>query len=213
MKRYFIMAMAAVVTMCAAATQRFYIEDFAIRAGETATVAILLDNEMEYTAFQADMYMPEGLTVVDGTLALTSRKTSSHNLSAVPQLDGALRLMSYSLQIKTFSGNSGAIVTFELAASEDFAGDAVIELRNTLCTTALGREVPLQDESCTVLMRLKGDVNVDGRVTIGDVTDLIDYILSGDITPFSRDNADVDDDGKVAIGDVTALIDLILSKG
>lgn len=207
------MTMAALMALCAAATQRMYIEGFSVSPGATVTVEIQLDNEMEFTAFQTDLYLPEGLTAVDGSFALTSRKSSSHTLSVVQQPDGALRLMSYSLQIKTFSGNSGAIVTFELTASEDFAGDAIIELRNTLCTTALGREVPLQDESCTVLMRLKGDVNVDGRVTIGDVTDLIDYILSGDITPFSRDNADVDDDGKVAIGDVTALIDLILSKG
>jgi hypothetical protein len=214
MKRYFIMAMAAVVTMCAAATQRFYIEDFAIRAGETATVAILLDNEMEYTAFQADMYMPEGLTVVDGTLALTSRKTSSHNLSAVPQLDGALRLMSYSLQVLPFKGNSGALVTFDVAASDDFLGGD-IELRGILFTTVMGVEVPFANEVCTVALApaiFRGDVNVDGAITIADVTDLVDYILGSNVSPFSWDNADVDADDRITIADVTSLIDLILTR-
>ena len=174
-------------------------------------VEIQLDNEMEFTAFQTDLYLPEGLTAVDGSFALTSRKSSSHTLSVVRQPDGAIRLMSYSMQVKPFSGNSGALVTFQLAASEDFQGGAVINLRNILCTTVAGREVPFQDESCVVLKLLLGDVNIDGKVTIGDVTDLIDYILSGDVTPFSRDNADVDIDGKISIGDVTTLIDMILS--
>lgn len=207
------MAMAAVVTMCAAATQRFYIEDFSIRAGETATVAILLDNEMEYTAFQADMYLPEGLTAVDGTFALTSRKTRTHNLSAVSQQDGAIRLMSYSLQVLPFVGNSGALVTFDLAASEDFAGGN-IELRGILFTTVMGVEVPFANEVCTVGLRpaiLRGDVDEDGVISIADVASLIDYILGAEVDPFNWDNADVDADGEISIADVATLIDMVLS--
>ena len=55
-----------------------------------------------------------------------------------------------------------------------------------------------------------GDVNHDGSVTIKDVTDLIDYLLS------SANNicticADVNGDNNVTIADVTALIDKLLS--
>ena len=53
-----------------------------------------------------------------------------------------------------------------------------------------------------------GDVNGDGKVTINDVTTLIDILLSGDPTPAS---ADVNGDGKVSINDVTALIDYLLN--
>ena len=212
MKKILLITLAALMGLYASATQRLYIEDFSISPGGTSTVEILLDNEMEFTAFQADLYLPEGLTAVDGSFALTSRKSTSHTLSVVRQPDGAIRLMSYSMQVKPFSGNSGALVTFELAASEDFTGDAVIVMRNILCTTAAGREYPLQDESCTVSKLFLGDVNLDGKVTISDVTGLIDYVLGGDVTPFSRANADLNGDGKVSIADVTALIDLILSK-
>jgi hypothetical protein len=207
------MAMAAVVTLCAAATQRFYIEDFSIRAGETATVAILLDNEIEYTAFQADLYLPEGLTAVDGTFALTSRKTNSHNLAAIPQLDGALRLMSYSIQVLPYTGNSGALVTFDLAASEDFTGGE-IELRGILFTTVMGVEVPFENEVCTVDLRpaiFRGDVDEDGVISIADVASLIDYILGAEVSPFNSDNADVDADGEISIADVALLIDMVLT--
>ena len=61
---------------------------------------------------------------------------------------------------------------------------------------------------------LRGDVNKDKAVTIGDVTDLIDHLLSSDLEEgehFSPDNADTNLDETISIGDVTALIDFLLS--
>ena len=57
----------------------------------------------------------------------------------------------------------------------------------------------------------RGDVDMDGKVGIADVTALIDYILSKDATGISLDAADVDLDGVISIADVTSLIDFILS--
>ena len=54
-----------------------------------------------------------------------------------------------------------------------------------------------------------GDVNADGHVSIGDVTDLIDGLLDGGNTINLR-TADVNADGQVTIGDVTSLIDKLL---
>ena len=57
----------------------------------------------------------------------------------------------------------------------------------------------------------RGDVDVDGSVTISDVTALIDYLLSGDASGINLINADCDQDGNVNISDVTTLIDYLLS--
>ena len=54
-----------------------------------------------------------------------------------------------------------------------------------------------------------GDVNADGTISITDVTELIDLLLSGSSTYFS--NADVNSDGSINITDITVLIDLLLS--
>ena len=53
-----------------------------------------------------------------------------------------------------------------------------------------------------------GDVDNDGKLSIKDVTSLIDDLLEGND---SSVYADVDGDGKVTIKDVTALIDQLLS--
>ena len=58
---------------------------------------------------------------------------------------------------------------------------------------------------------LRGDVNGNGRVDIGDVTRLIDYLLSGNSASMNLDNADVKKDGIISIADVTCLIDYLLS--
>ena len=52
---------------------------------------------------------------------------------------------------------------------------------------------------------------MDGEVSIGDVTTLVDYMLSGDIIQFDAVAADVNQDETISIGDVTALIDMLLN--
>ena len=190
----------------AAATDRFYIEDFTINPGETITVSIQLDNEVSYTAFQSDLYLPKVLTAAN--FALTDRKNANHTLTATILPDGGIRLLSYSLNLKTYSGNSGALVTFDVTAEEDFVEPVVITLRNTLFTTETGVEVPFDDEECSVTQPaavIKGDVNGDGAVNIADVTALIDLLLGngGNNNPA----ADCNGDGVVNIADVTKLID------
>lgn len=57
---------------------------------------------------------------------------------------------------------------------------------------------------------LPGDIDGNGIVTISDVTELIDFLLSHSSDSDVLDNADVDGDGMVSVDDLTALIDLLL---
>lgn len=57
-----------------------------------------------------------------------------------------------------------------------------------------------------------GDLNCDGFINIGDVTSIIDYLLSDDGTQISTKNADVNGDGNINIADVTTLIDILLRE-
>ena len=56
------------------------------------------------------------------------------------------------------------------------------------------------------------DVNCDCFITIGDATQMIDYLLGGAVDNFKVANADVNGDGQISIGDVTILIDKLLSS-
>ncbi len=219
MKRYLLFAVFGVVAMCASAQDRFYIEDFSITPGETCTVSILLDNATAYTAFQTDIYMPEGLTIEqedgDYIFELTTRKARDHNIASQPQPNGSIRVMSYSPGVKAYSGNNGALVTFNVTAATAFAGPATILLKNTLFTTTAGVEIAFSDEQCVVTVPatgLMGDVDDDSEISIRDVSYFIDYLLSGDATGINLANADVNGDGEVAINDVSILIDKLLNN-
>lgn len=212
MKKTIILFAAMVMALGAAATDRFYIEDFTISPGETRMVSILLDNEAEYTAFQSDLYLPEGLTTAN--FALTERKNANHTITATVLPDGGIRLLSYSLKLKTYSGNSGALVTFDVTASNEFEGEATIALQGTLFTTVAGVEIPFVDETCTVTLpstAIRGDVNGDQTVDIDDVTALISYVLNGDSSSINMEAADSYPDGRIDIDDVTALISFVLN--
>lgn len=56
----------------------------------------------------------------------------------------------------------------------------------------------------------KGDVNGDGKVSISDVTALINMLLSGEPDSLYDENADLNGNGRLEISDVTTLINNIL---
>ena len=201
---FFLMVVAA--TFSVAATDRFFIEDFIVLPGEVKQVGILLENEAQYTAFQADLYLPDGITLVPNSVVLTNRKAANHSIATSLQADGAIRIMSYSMNLSPYSGNSDTLVTFSVNVDHTINTPVAITLKNILFTTTAGVEITLADEECSIFLR--GDVNCDGSVSIADVTCLIDLLLAANQHPKS---ADVNDDGNVSISDVTFLIDVLLN--
>ena len=219
MKRVLSLVAFAVMALWTSAVNRLYLEDFTISPGETMQVALILENEEQFTAFQTDLILPEGMSVVqeddEYLLDLTSRNASDQAIISKLRDDGAIRMVSFSIGVKPYKGNSGALVVVNLTAAEDFTAPATVVLKNTRIATTEGVEFLLEGDSCEVTMicdqPVKGDADGDGSVNIADVTYMIDYLLAGCQTSFHSQNADVNADGKVDIADVTTLIDYLLS--
>lgn len=147
----------AVFSLCSlynVAEDKFFIENFSMGAGETKELEICLTNEVAYTGFQADIYIPEGLTVYqeDGEYIfdLSERKHRSHTISATLQADGAIRLLSYSTTSKDFSGTEGALIYFTITASEDFKGSHEIRIDNIKFAQNSGVETYLNPSTAIV---------------------------------------------------------------
>lgn len=60
------------------------------------------------------------------------------------------------------------------------------------------------------IINLQGDVNLDGQVTIADITTLVNIVLGKQTDVAAA--ADINQDGQVTIADVTALLKIILGK-
>lgn len=154
LKKLFIAIVSVFSCISIYAENKFFIEDFSIEPGETKELEILLTNDVEFSAFQADLYIPKGLTVYqeDGEYIfdLSDRKYRDHTLSAALQVDNAIRLLSYSTKVKNYSGNEGALVYFTVTADADFSGTHQIEIRNIVFTQADETEYQLEPTVTTV---------------------------------------------------------------
>lgn len=128
----------------------FYIPDFKIAVGETKTISMVLDNETQFTAFQTDLYLPEGLSVVAGSFKMTARGSSGHTVSAKSFDDGRTRIICLSLGNDVFSGNSGALLTFDITAGKEVAETVKIALKNNIFSMANAKEYALENSECTV---------------------------------------------------------------
>ena len=102
-----------------------FIEDFTIAEGETKQIAIMLNNNAAFSAFQADIYLPEGLEIVEATL---SDRKADHTLASAMRNNGSVRLLSYSLGLNAFAGSEGELVYLTVKATDNFVGDFQIEI-------------------------------------------------------------------------------------
>ena len=104
-----------------------FIEDFTIAEGETRQIAIMLNNNAAFSAFQADIFLPEGLEFVEATL---SDRKADHSLASRVRVDGSVRLVSYSMGVNAYSGSEGEFVYLTVKATDNFVGDFQIEIDN-----------------------------------------------------------------------------------
>jgi hypothetical protein len=106
-----------------------FIENFTIAEGETRQIAIMLNNNAAFSAFQADIFLPEGLEIVEATL---SDRKADHTLASAMRNNGSVRLLSYSLGVNAFAGSEGELVYLTVKATDNFVGDFQIRLDNII---------------------------------------------------------------------------------
>jgi len=78
--------------------------------GESKPVAVEIENEDPFVAFQFDLSYPPGFTPDLNAIALTARK-QDHVLAAIALSNTSLRILVYSPGQKVFTGKSGAVLT------------------------------------------------------------------------------------------------------
>lgn len=130
------------------------ISDFKITAGETKTIAVELNNAAAFTAFQMDVQLPNGLTLVQqddapGVVLNEQRAGSSFVLTASNVAD-ATRVVVYSSNNTAISGSNGTLFTMTVVASTALQeGTAEVKLTNVFFSDAEGKETELANATAT----------------------------------------------------------------
>lgn len=127
----------------------FYIPDFKIAVNETKRICIELDNETQFTAFQTDVSLPDGLTIIANSFAVTDR-ANGHSVSAKSFSDGRTRITCFNADNTVFSGNTGVILEFDVIADHNVSETCNIELKNNIFSTATAKEYVLVNTTTQV---------------------------------------------------------------
>ena len=94
------------------AVNELHVENAEGVADSIVTVALRMNNMDDITGFQFDFNMPEQLEYVDGSFALSARKTD-HQIG-VSMKGRTLHALAFSLSNSPFTGNDGVVATFKV---------------------------------------------------------------------------------------------------
>ena len=126
---------------------------------------VYMNNTGDYTAFQIDVVLPEGMAL--RSAALGERAKSSHCMTWSTLDNGATRIVAYAMNNATFKDNEDALMYLTLEANT-VADGAVLSLVDGLFATANGTEdsaaavsVMMRSET-TGLDGLYGGVRISG---------------------------------------------------
>lgn len=196
----------------------FSVPDNSAFHGDTIVIPVSMQNESEITAFQTDVYLPDGFEFVQKNgeyqVSLSDRKGRDHVIMVSDAPDGALRVLSYSPSLKPFKNNEGELFYITVKVPEGISGTYPIWLRNTILTSTDEEELYAIDALSNVMVTniIKGDANADGSVTVTDVVWAAKYILFQNPEPFIFEAADMNEDSKITITDVVKIAHLILDQ-
>lgn len=194
----------------------FSMPDFTTLHGDTIVISVSLENEDEITAFQTDIYLPEGFELLtkngEYMVELSNRKGRDHVIMTNDMPDGAVRVLSYSPTLKTFSGNDGELFYLTVKVPDNGDGNYRLELNNTMVTTIDEEEIHALNawNNIMVFSYTLGDVDGSGDITVADIVQTARYILNYNPEPFIFDAADINGDNKITITDVVKIAHMVL---
>lgn len=197
------------------AEDKLQVKDIKVGAGRTAKMEIVLSNpDAKYTAFETDIYLPEGLELMkqdDVFMVETSRTAESHSAS-VSQKTGYYKLVLSSTMNEELSGTDGTVVTLTVKANANITvGNKNGYLKKIKLARNDNKGVIIDEEVFKIeaLSYIPGDVNSDNVVDENDVIAIAEHIMGQSPTGFNNEAADVNGDKKINTADIVALITLI----
>ena len=172
---------------------------------------VLINPDAKYTAFETDIYLPEGLELVkqdDVFLVETSRTAESHSAS-VSQKTGYYKLVLSSTMNEELSGTDGTVVTLTVKANANITvGNKTGYLKKIKLARNDNTGIIIDEEAfeIEVLSYIPGDVNSNGEVDENDIIAIVKHIMGNTPDVFNIDAADVNGDKVVNVADIVEIV-------
>lgn len=190
------------------------LEDLYCLIGDTITVTCQLNNFQNLTGLQTRINIPDGFSMVEGSLTLNKDRITDHILSqSVPFK--YVDVLVYSPSLDKLKGETGDIFSFKLLAKPQ-AGNSTHELTFSKNTFTDADGVLYNGEPSTISITsstsMPGDANNDHKVDVADVL-LTANMAIGNILPnFVFDAGDINHDKRIDVADVILVANIAVGK-
>lgn len=114
-------------------------EDFSVKAGQSISVPVRLDNTVEYVALQADVTVPEGMKIESVTIG--NRAEVNHSLLTKRIDDNTVRIVLFDLNNSEFADNNEPLFNINVISDKVRQGEILIG--NILASDAQAHEYSL----------------------------------------------------------------------
>lgn len=223
MKNIRIMLLMALLTVVGnASADELTVSNVAIKAGETKTISIELNNpDKDYIAFEFDITFPDGISIVTDendlfVASFNEERSNGHNLDVSKNAeDGNYHFLGYAYPNKSFKGNSGELIQITISCDANASkGNYNATVEEIIFSDTDKKEVDFDDFSFGVNIFVPGDVNSDGRVTPADAIMILYHYFNVAQSGFNVNAADMNGDGSITPADaIEALYKYFNSAG
>lgn len=213
-------------TDLSAYTEVIYVESAEAEPGQQLTLSVRLNNsQFAISAFQTDIFLPNGLTVARDDqdaycVELSQERIADSQVQAFASniiSSGAVRLFFGAKTGQQLSGTKGEVATITVDVNDKLAaGTYAIMVKHTILNSAASdgtvEEHRVNDvitSHVTISDCLPGDVNGDHQVDIIDLTYVEAFILELDLPEFRLVAADLNDDLEINVTDWSLLCNKI----
>ena len=123
---------------------KVYIDDFKMAKGHQQTINLQLTNTGQYTAFQCDIVMPEGLKIAENEqqmpkISLNSANAQNHFIKTNYISNDVLRVLVMSMNNTAFAAGASDVVSLTVEANAETLGEKVINIENVRLVNAGNR--------------------------------------------------------------------------
>ena len=176
---------------------------------------LALHNEDEARAIQFDVWTPESMSMYtsEWDIELNSERANGYQVSTESVSNKVTRVKISSPTGSKFKDSDGEFITLSFSTGSK-GGDLDLAIRNIHITGPNNFDFTAPDH--TIRFSLPsypmGDSNGDGKVTINDAVNTIDYLLGRPYERFYWSLTNVNKDGDITVADITGIIDILLER-
>ncbi len=175
------------------------------------TLSLMMKHNTKVSGFQANLYMPEGLTISkiqrgDGLKGRDDNEEYIYTFRNSQNDDGSYFLLSYSASNTPMSAGTREIAKVTVDIGEDVkSGDYPLIVKNIeLSYGSENIKVEKIETTLNITDYQLGDANSDGTVSVTDITCIGGYLM-GDSKTINMKAADANQDGDISVTDITLI--------